>query len=43
MAEFCKQFNEKTKNFDKDTPVPVVLSGYYIYISINGSLVILYI
>jgi len=27
MAEFCKQFNEKTKTSDKDIPVPVVLSG----------------
>lgn len=27
MAEFCKQFNDRTKNMDKDTPVPVVLSG----------------
>jgi ribosomal protein L11 len=27
MAEFCKQFNEATKNMDKDTPIPVLLSG----------------
>jgi ribosomal protein L11 len=27
MAEFCKQFNEQTKNYEKDVPVPVVLSG----------------
>ena len=27
MAEFCKQFNDQTKNYDKDVPVPVVLSG----------------
>ncbi len=27
MAEFCKQFNEATKIYDKDTPIPVVLSG----------------
>lgn len=27
MAEFCKQFNDRTKNMDKDTPIPVVLSG----------------
>mmetsp|Transcript_48519 Transcript_48519/g.35710 ORF Transcript_48519/g.35710 Transcript_48519/m.35710 type:complete len:150 (-) Transcript_48519:23-472(-) len=28
MAEFCKQFNDKTKNLDKETPIPVVLSAY---------------
>lgn len=27
MAEFCKQFNDKTKAYEKDIPVPVVLSG----------------
>jgi ribosomal protein L11 len=27
MAEFCKQFNERTKAYDKDVPLPVVLSG----------------
>jgi ribosomal protein L11 len=27
MAEFCKQFNEQTKDFDKEIPVPVELSG----------------
>lgn len=27
MAEFCKQFNEKTKTLDKDVPTPVKLSG----------------
>jgi hypothetical protein len=27
MAEFCKQFNDRTKSYDKDVPVPVVLSG----------------
>ena len=27
MAEFCKQFNDRTKNLEKDTPTPVVLSG----------------
>ncbi len=27
MADFCKQFNEKSKNMEKDTPTPVVLSG----------------
>jgi len=28
MAEFCKQFNEKTKNYDKDIPLPVELSAF---------------
>lgn len=28
MAEFCKQFNEKTKDYVKDTPVPVDLSAF---------------
>ena len=27
MAEFCKQFNDQTKDYQKDVPVPVVLSG----------------
>lgn len=27
MAEFCKQFNEVTKGYEKDTPIPVVVSG----------------
>eukprot|EP01041_Mallomonas_annulata_P011415 gene11415-23877_t len=27
MAEFCKQFNEITKSYNKDIPVPVVLSA----------------
>jgi large subunit ribosomal protein L11 len=27
MAEFCKQFNEQTKNYEKDIPLAVVLSG----------------
>ncbi len=27
MAEFCKQFNDATKNYEKETPLPVVLSG----------------
>lgn len=27
MAEFCKQFNEVTKDFEKDVPIPVDLSG----------------
>lgn len=29
MAEFCKQFNDQTKDFEKDVPVPVELSGTY--------------
>lgn len=29
MADFCKQFNEKTKTYEKDVPVPVVLSGIH--------------
>ena len=28
MAEFCKQFNEATKNLDKEIPIPVVLSAF---------------
>ena len=28
MAEFCKQFNEKTKIYEKDTPIPVDLSAF---------------
>lgn len=28
MAEFCKQFNERTKNMEKDTPIPVELSAF---------------
>jgi len=31
MADFCKQFNEKTKLYEKDIPVPVVLEGEYLY------------
>jgi large subunit ribosomal protein L11 len=27
MAEFCKQFNDRTKNYEKDVPIPVVLTG----------------
>jgi len=27
MADFCKQFNEKTNIFEKDAPIPVTLSG----------------
>jgi large subunit ribosomal protein L11 len=28
MADFCKQFNERTKLHVKDTPLPVVLSAF---------------
>lgn len=28
MAEFCKQFNERTKGHVKETPVPVILSAF---------------
>lgn len=28
MAEFCKQFNDATKDYDKDVPVPVMLSAF---------------
>jgi len=28
MADFCKQFNEKTKNYEKDIPLPVELSAF---------------
>ena len=28
MAEFCKQFNERTKICVKDTPTPVILSAF---------------
>ena len=28
MAEFCKQFNEKTKIYEKDTPIPVELCAF---------------
>ena len=28
MAEFCKQFNDVTKAYDKDVPVPVELSAF---------------
>lgn len=27
MAEFCKQFNDKTKVLEKDIPIPVKLYG----------------
>jgi len=39
MAEFCKQFNEATKGYEKDIPTPVVLSGnatsVYIYVLLS--------
>lgn len=28
MADFCKQFNEVTKTYEKDVPIPVVLSAF---------------
>jgi large subunit ribosomal protein L11 len=28
MADFCKQFNEATKNHVKDVPIPVELSAF---------------
>ena len=28
MAEFCKQFNDKTKNMVPSTPTPVILSAF---------------
>lgn len=28
MADFCKQFNEKSKVFEKDIPIPVLLSAF---------------
>ena len=28
MADFCKQFNEKTKFHVKDVPLPVLLSAF---------------
>ena len=31
MAEFCKQFNEKTKTYESNIPVPVLLSGIDLY------------
>lgn len=29
MADFCKQFNDRTKTLEKDIPCPVVLSGKF--------------
>ena len=31
MADFCKQFNEKTKLMEKDIPIPVSLSGMLLF------------
>jgi len=28
IMEFCKQFNAKTQNMEKDTPIPVVITAY---------------
>jgi large subunit ribosomal protein L11 len=28
MADFCKQFNERTKTHVKETPLPVILSAF---------------
>jgi large subunit ribosomal protein L11 len=28
MAQFCKEFNEKTKNMTKEVPIPVQLSAF---------------
>lgn len=28
MAEFCKQFNDKTKQMESGTPTPVILSAF---------------
>jgi large subunit ribosomal protein L11 len=28
MADFCKQFNEKTKHLEPATPTPVILSAF---------------
>ena len=28
MAEFCKQFNELTKDYEKDVPIPVELEAF---------------
>ena len=28
MAEFCKQFNDRTADYIKDVPLPVVLSAF---------------
>lgn len=31
MAEFCKQFNDITKHIEKDIPIPVALSGMFMF------------
>jgi large subunit ribosomal protein L11 len=28
IMEFCKQFNAKTQNMEKNTPIPVVITAY---------------
>ena len=28
MMEFCKSFNDKTKNFKESTPIPVVITAF---------------
>ena len=28
IMDFCKAFNEKTKNLEKNTPIPVVITAY---------------
>jgi large subunit ribosomal protein L11 len=28
MADFCKKFNDSTKDYVKDTPIPVTLSAF---------------
>lgn len=29
IAKFCSLFNKKTKNFEKEIPIPVVITVYY--------------
>ncbi|ARC54916.1 50S ribosomal protein L11 [Candidatus Riesia sp. GBBU] len=29
IIEFCKKFNEKTKNLEKGLPIPVIITVYY--------------
>ena len=41
MADFCKQFNEKTKLMEKDIPIPVSLSGT-LFSTISSPLLSLY-